>query len=108
MKTNANGTKQMKSRIIPDESCDVEKTNFEKILQNAALSTVRLLPSLATFLKIRIKTANRKGAFLRSGPVKRDILVTPPKDWTSCRHFTEASKAALWYSRYRQAVAEIN
>ena len=53
---------------------------------------MRLLLSLATFLGFRIGTADIKGAFLQSGPIMREIVVRPPREWAS-------SRGTLWKLR---------
>ena len=92
LKTDENGNRKLKARIVPHGNHDDEKDNVRKDSSNAPLFVVRLLLSLATFLGFRIGTADIKGAFLQSGPITRQIFVRPPREWTS-------SRATLWKLR---------
>ena len=85
VKTDEEGTRKMKARIVPHGNHDDEKDNVRKDSSNASLFVVRLLLSLATFLHYRVGTADIKGAFLQSGPITRDIFVRPPREWPSKR-----------------------
>ena len=81
LKTDEDGTRKMKARLVPHGNHDNEKDTVRKDSSNASLFVVRLLLSLATFLSFRIATADIKGAFLQSGPINRQIFVRPPKEW---------------------------
>ena len=85
VKTDEDGQRKMKARIVPHGNHDNEKDNVRKDSSNASLFVVRLLLSLATFLGYRIGTADIKGAFLQSGPIQREIFVRPPRSWSSKR-----------------------
>lgn len=85
LKTEEDGKRKMKARIVPHGNHDDEKDDVRKDSSNASLSVVRLLLSLVTFLGFRIGTADIKGAYLQSGPIKRDIYVRPPRDWSTLR-----------------------
>ena len=85
LKTDEIGTRRLKARIVPHGNHDDEKDFVRKDSSNAPLFVVRILLSLVTFLGFRIATADIKGAFLQSGPIKRDIYVRPPREWPSPR-----------------------
>lgn len=85
LKTEEDGNRKMKARIVPHGNRDNEKDEIRKDSSNASLFVVRLLLSLVTFLQFRIGTADIKGAFLQSGPIKRDIYVRPPREWNTIR-----------------------
>ena len=80
VKTQEDGSKDMKARIVPHGNRDNEKDNIRKDSSTAQLFVIRLLLSLATFLGFRIACADIKGAYLQSGPIRRDIYVRPPKE----------------------------
>lgn len=81
VKTEEDGARRLKARIVPHGNHDSEKEEIRKDSSNAQLFVVRLLLSLVTFLDFRIATADITGAYLQSGPIKRDIYVRPPRDW---------------------------
>lgn len=85
LKTEENGSRMMKARIVPHGNHDDEKDDVRKDSSNAPLFVVRLLLSLVTFLCFRIGTADIKGAFLQIGPIRRNIYVRPPREWNSLR-----------------------
>lgn len=83
LETDELGSRILKARIVPHGNHDDETDDVRKDSSNAPLHVVRLLLSLVTFLQFRIGTADIKGAFLQSGPIKRDINVRPPREWPS-------------------------
>lgn len=85
VKTQEDGSRSLKARIVPHGNRDDEKNDIRKDSSTAQLSTIRLLLSLVTFLGFRLTTADIKGAYLQSGPVKRDIYVRPPREWRGPR-----------------------
>lgn len=85
VKTEEDGSRMMKARIVPHGNHDDEKDDVRKDSSNAPLFVIRLLLSLVTFLGFRIGTADIKGAFLQSGPINRDIYVRPPRGWQRMR-----------------------
>lgn len=87
LKTDEQGARMMKVRIVPHGNHDDEKDDLRKDSSNASLFVVRLMLSLVTFLGFRIGTADIKGAFLQSGPITRDIYVRPPREWMSVRGY---------------------
>lgn len=93
IKTDELGERKLKARIIPHGNEDAEKGEIRKDSSNAQLSIIRLLLSLVTFLGFAIKTADIKGAYLQSGPIKRDIYVRPPREWYFNHRY---KKGTLW------------
>lgn len=85
IKTDEEGARMLKARIVPHGNHDDEKDDIRKDSSNAPLYIIRLLLSLVTFMGFRIGTADIKGAYLQSGPIKRDIYVRPPRDWPTLR-----------------------
>lgn len=83
MKTEENGKRFTKAQIVPHGNHDDEKDDVRKDSSNAPLFVIRLLLSLVTFFGFRIATADIKGAFLQSGPIKRDLYVRPPRQWST-------------------------
>ena len=78
LKPSELGEREMKSRIVPHGNRDDEKNSIRKDSAMAQLGIVRLLLSIVTFLGMRLAMADIKGAYLQSGPIKRDIYVRPP------------------------------
>lgn len=85
IKTDEEGRRKLKARIVPHGNHDNEKDCIRKDSSNAPLLVFRLLLSLVTFLGLRIGTADIKGAFLQSGPITRQIFVRPPREWPGLR-----------------------
>jgi len=85
LKTDEDGSRKLKARIVPHGNHDDEKDDVRKDSSNAPLHVIRLLLSLVTFFDFRIATADITGAFLQSGPIKRDIYVRPPREWRGTR-----------------------
>eukprot|EP00177_Eucheuma_denticulatum_P007832 GFKZ01014258.1.p1 GENE.GFKZ01014258.1~~GFKZ01014258.1.p1 ORF type:complete len:1202 (-),score=97.36 GFKZ01014258.1:1881-5486(-) len=81
VKVDESGDKKLKARICPHGNEDAEKDEIRKDSANAQLGIIRLLLSLVTFLSFDIWTADIKGAYLQSGPIKRTIYVRPPMEW---------------------------
>ena len=68
VKTQEDGRRQMKGRIVPLGNRDDGKDRIRKDSSTAPLFVIRLLLSLIIFLDFRIATADIKGASLQSGP----------------------------------------
>lgn len=83
VKTDEEGKRKMKARLCPHGNEDNNKNDIRKDSANAQLSIIRLLLSITTFLGFSIITSDIKGAYLQSGPIKREIYVRPPKEWHS-------------------------
>ena len=93
IKTSENGTRTLKSRIVPHGNRDDDKDSVRKDSATAQLNVIRLLLSLVTFLGFRMGTADIKGAYLQSGPIQRTIYVRPPREWHQ-KHATD--RKTLW------------
>ena len=93
IKTAEDGTRTLKSRIVPHGNRDDDKDSIRKDSATAQLNIIRLLLSLVTFLGFRLATADIKGAYLQSGPIKRAIYVRPPREWYR-RH--GSNRRILW------------
>lgn len=85
IKTDEQGDRELKARIVPHGNRDVEKESIRKDSATAQLCVIRLLLSIVTFLGFRLGFADIKGAYLQSGPIQRDIYVRPPKEWQGAR-----------------------
>lgn len=85
IKTDEQGERDLKARIVPHGNRDVEKDSIRKDSATAQLGVIRLLLSIVTFLGFRLGFADIKGAYLQSGPIQRDIYVRPPKEWQGAR-----------------------
>ena len=85
VKTQEDGSRDMKARIVPHGNRDDEKDDIRNNPSTEQLNIIRLLLSLVIFLGFRLATADIKGAYLQSGPIKRDIFVRPPREWRGPR-----------------------
>lgn len=79
LKIKEDGSRMMKARIVPHGNHDNGKDEVRKDSSKGPLFVVRLLLCIATFLDFRVATAYIKGAFLKSGPVWREVFVRPPR-----------------------------
>lgn len=89
VKTDEEGLRNMKARIVPHGNRDFEKDNIRKDSSTAQFAVIRLLLCLSTFLGFRLGHADVKGAYLQSGPITRDVYVRPPKEW-------QGNRCLLW------------
>lgn len=85
VKTDEQGERELKARIVPHGNRDLEKDSIRKDSATAQLCVIRLLLSIVTFLGFRLGFADIKGAYLQSGPIQRQIYVRPPKEWQGTR-----------------------
>lgn len=79
--------KTLKAHISPHVNEDDERDGIQNQSSNAQLPIIRLLFSLATFLKFQIKSADIKGEYLQIGPINRIIYVRPPRGWRNSMHY---------------------
>lgn len=93
IKTDEQGERMLKARICPHGNEDDDKESIRKDSSNAQLTIIRLLLSLVTFLNFDVKTADIKGAYLQSGPIKREVFVRPPKEWHEARQY---NRGKVW------------
>ena len=76
----------MKARFVLHGNRDREKNDIRKDSASADMTIFRLVLSLGVILNFTFGVADIKGAYMQSGPAKREIYVRPPKDWTTTRH----------------------
>ena len=75
----------LKARLVPHGNNDNDKDSIRKDSSTAQFHVIRLLLSIATFIGLRLGTADISGAYLQSGPIKRTIFVRPPREWRGDR-----------------------
>lgn len=68
----------LKARICPHGNRDVEKDYVRKDSATAQYDVILLILAIVTFLPFRLGLVDIKGAYLQSGPIRRDIYVRPP------------------------------
>lgn len=68
----------MKARMCPHGNRDSGKDSVRKDSATAQFDVIRLMMSIATLLSFYVGLIDIQGAYLQSGPIKRDILVLPP------------------------------
>ena len=69
---------KMKARLCPHSNHDSGKDSVRKDSATAQFDVIRLMLSIATLLSFDIGLIDINGAYLQSGPIKRDIYVRPP------------------------------
>lgn len=77
MKVEEGDKKRLKARLCPHENMDKMKSSVRKDSATAQFDFIRLLCCLASILHLRMGCTDIKGAYLQSGPIKRDIYVKP-------------------------------
>lgn len=73
VKTEKDGKRTIKSRVVSRGNRDDDKDSIRKDSTTAQLNIIRLLLFLVTFLGFRLATADIKGTYLQSGPIKLAI-----------------------------------
>lgn len=71
----------MKARNVLHGNRDKDRYTVRRDSSSADLAVVRLVISLGVMLGFSFGTADVKGAYMQSGPAKRDIFVRPPKEF---------------------------
>lgn len=94
VKTDEQGDREPKARIVPHGNRDLEKDNIRKDSATAQLCIVRLLLALTAILGFKLGFADMKGAYLQNGPIQRDIFVRSPNEW-------QGGRGMLWNVLWR-------
>lgn len=81
VETDEESKRKLNARICPDGNEDSDKDEIRKDSSHAQLSIVRLVLSPTTFLGFSISTEDIKGAYLQSGPIKRERYARPLRAW---------------------------
>lgn len=81
VKTEEDKSMRLKARICPHGNRDIEKEDIRKDSATAQFDVIRLMLTILTFLPFSIGLVDIKGAYLQSGPIRRDIYVRPPREW---------------------------
>ena len=85
VKTNEEGKRDLKVRLCPHGNRDSEKDSIRKDSDTVSWLGIRILFAISVFLDFRLGTADIKGAYLQSGPIRRQIYVRPPREWQGPR-----------------------
>lgn len=80
VKTNDDGSLRLKGRIVVHGNRDDDKDLVRSDSAAADMMIVRLVISLAAMLGFNLATADIKGAYMQSGPIRREVYVRPPRD----------------------------
>lgn len=87
LKMGETGTMRMKARICPHGNRDDQKDQIRKDSATAQFDVIRLLLAIVTLLPMRLGVLDISGAYMQSGPIKRDLYVRPPREWGCRRGF---------------------
>lgn len=85
IKTDEDGQHKMKARICPHGNRDDLKDDIRKDSATAQFHVIRLLLSIAATLGMRLGVVDISGAYMQSGPIKRQLYVRPPREWVTQR-----------------------
>lgn len=76
----SDGELTMKARNVLHGNRDKDRYSVRRDSSSADLSVVRLTISIGLMLDFSFGVADVKGAYMQSGPAKRDIFVRPPRE----------------------------
>lgn len=85
VKTEEEGHHRLKARICPHGNRDHLKDDVRKDSATAQFHVIRLLLAIATTLHFLLGVIDISGAYMQSGPIKREIYVRPPRKWRTTR-----------------------
>lgn len=77
--------KKLKTRLCPHGNRDREKDQIRSDLSNVQFDIIRLILVPATDLRFRLGCIDFKAAYLQSGPITRELFVTPPNEYDKRR-----------------------
>lgn len=80
IKTEDDGSLRLKGRIVVHGNRDADRELVRSDSAAADMMIIRMIISLATILDFNMASADIKGAYMQSGPIRRDVYVRPPKD----------------------------
>lgn len=81
VKTNDDGSLKLKGRIVVHGNRDDDKDLVRSDSAAADMMIVILVISLAAILGFNLATADIKGAYMQSGPIRREVYLRPPRDF---------------------------
>lgn len=81
IKTEESGRHRLKARIVPHGNKDRMKDQVRKDSATAQFNIIRLMLAISSFFPMRLGVIDISGAYMQSGPIKRDIYVRPPREW---------------------------
>lgn len=88
---------RLKARSVLHGNRDRARFAVRRDSASADLSVIRLVLSLGVVLGFSFGTADVKGAYMQSGPIKRDLYVRPPKEYWSIDDGKDGRKVkSLW------------
>lgn len=79
VKTDEAGVRTLKAIIYPHSNRDMMKDELRKYSATAQYDIVRLMLSIKVLLPFNLGLVFINGAYMQSGPIRRQICVRPPK-----------------------------
>lgn len=76
---------KLKARIVPHGNRDKGKDYIINDSSTTQFNCIQLVLSIAAIFNFRLALADIKAAYLQIGPIKREIYVRPPQEWTGIR-----------------------
>lgn len=73
-----NGKLKLKERIVPHGNRDSEKYTVRKDSASADMFLTRLFLSIGVMMGLKFAVVDMQGAYMKSGPIRRDIYVGKP------------------------------
>lgn len=80
VKTQDDESLRMKARIVVHGNRDADKDSVRSDCASADMMLVRMVISLTTIMGFNLASADIKGAYMQSGPIRREVYVRPPRD----------------------------
>lgn len=78
LKKSEQGERKLKARLVVHGNRDNEKDEVRKDAIAADMMTTRMVLALGTMMGFTFGVADIKGAYMQSGPARRDIYIIPP------------------------------
>lgn len=80
VKPNDDGSLKMKARIAPHGNKDKDRSDLKTDSATCPPTGIRVLLSIATFMKWPITKIDFTSAYLQTGDARRDVYVVPPRE----------------------------
>lgn len=85
VKVEEKDKKRLKARLCPHGNRDKMKHEVRKDSATAQFDVIRMICSIASILMMKLGCIDIKGAYMQSGPIKRDIYIRPPRECNAPR-----------------------
>lgn len=81
VKNEEGSVKRLKARLCPYVNGDQERGRIRNDPANAQFGLICVMLSVACVLEFPTGCLDIKGAYLQSGPITREFITRPPREW---------------------------